>query len=168
MKISAVSDRVGAARDGRGRDYSGAVEAIRESDRRRVSEPIHAHRAFARKAGSAQPSISVIARFATSSPEERQERAYKIAVMDIHKSVLMVALASTANEVKDATGAAVACECRRFGAGQQAPGEWVKWLQQNDVVEVVMASTAQYGKPICLPGLSPSSGIAEGFRVALE
>jgi hypothetical protein len=37
--------------------------------------------------------------------------AYKIAAIDIHKSVLMVALASTANEVKDATGAAVEFEC---------------------------------------------------------
>jgi hypothetical protein len=69
----------------------------------------------------------VIARFATSSPEERQEMAYKIAAIDIHQSVLMVALASTANEVKDATGAAVEFECRRFGAGQQARGELVKW-----------------------------------------
>jgi transposase len=76
--------------------------------------------------------------------------AYKIAAIDIHKSVLMVALASTANEVKDATGAAVEFECRRFGAGQQARGELVKWLQQNDVVEVVMESTAQYWKPIWL------------------
>jgi transposase len=76
--------------------------------------------------------------------------AYKIAAIDIHKSVLMVALASTANEVKDATSAAVAFECRRFGAGQQERRELVKWLQQNDVVEVVMESTAQYGKPIWL------------------
>jgi hypothetical protein len=53
--------------------------------------------------------------------------AYKVAAIDIHKSVLMVALASTANEVQDATGAAVAFEGRRLGAGQQARGELVKW-----------------------------------------
>src|SRR4051794_22598090 len=52
MKISAVSDTLSAARDGRGRDYSGSVEAVRESDPRRVSEPINAHRAFARKAAA--------------------------------------------------------------------------------------------------------------------
>jgi transposase len=76
--------------------------------------------------------------------------AYRVAAIDIHKSVLMVALASTANEVKDATGAAVEFECRRFGAGQKARGELVRWLQQNGVVEVVMESTAQYWKPIWL------------------
>ena len=43
--------------------------------------------------------------------------SYNIAAIDIHKRVLMVVVASVAEEVSDATGAAMEFECRRFGTG---------------------------------------------------
>jgi len=55
-----------------------------------------------------------------------------------------------ADEVADATGAAVDFACRRFGTGAQERQHLVSWLQQQEVHEVVMESTAQYWKPIWL------------------
>ena len=43
--------------------------------------------------------------------------SYNIAAIDIHKRVLMVVVASVAEEVSDATGAAMEFECQRFGTG---------------------------------------------------
>ena len=68
---------------------------------------------------------------------------YKIAGIDIHKRVLMVVVASVADEVADATGAAMEFECRRFGTGASERQHLVAWLQQHQVREVVMESTAQ-------------------------
>jgi transposase len=76
--------------------------------------------------------------------------SYKIAAIDIHKKVLMVVVATTAAEVADATGAAVDFESRKFGAGADQRNELVSWLQQHQVQEVVMESTAQYWKPVWL------------------
>jgi transposase len=76
--------------------------------------------------------------------------SYKIAAIDIHKRVLMVVVASVAEEVADATGAAMEFECRRFGTGAQERNHLVSWLQQHQVREVVMESTAQYWKPVWL------------------
>ena len=76
--------------------------------------------------------------------------SYKIAAIDIHKRVLMVVVASVADEVADATGAAMEFECRRFGTGASERQHLVAWLQQHQVREVVMESTAQYWKPVWL------------------
>jgi len=62
----------------------------------------------------------------------------------------MVVVASVAEEVADATGAAMEFECRRFGAGASERNHLVSWLQQRQVREVVMESTAQYWKPVWL------------------
>jgi transposase len=62
----------------------------------------------------------------------------------------MVVVASVAEEVADATGAAMEFECRRFGTGAQERNHLVSWLQQHQVREVVMESTAQYWKPVWL------------------
>lgn len=76
--------------------------------------------------------------------------AYKVAAIDIHKRVLMVVVATTADEVADATGAAVEFEVRKFGTGASERSHLVAWLQQQQVMEVVMESTAQYWKPVWL------------------
>jgi len=76
--------------------------------------------------------------------------AYKIAGIDVHKKVLMVVVATAADEVKDATGEALEFECRRFGGGTAERAELVRWLQEREVSEVVMESTAQYWKPVWL------------------
>jgi transposase len=82
---------------------------------------------------------------------------YKVAGIDIHKKVLMVAVAAMADEVADAAGAAVEFECHRFGTGAQERQRLVSWLQQQQVREVVMESTAQYWKPVWLD-LEPHVG----------
>jgi transposase len=74
--------------------------------------------------------------------------SYTIAAIDIHKKVLMVAVATVANEVADATGEAIEFECRRFGTGSSERKHLVSWLRERGVTEVVMESTAQYWKPI--------------------
>jgi len=76
--------------------------------------------------------------------------SYHIAGIDVHKKVLMVVVASVAEEVTDATGAAMEFECRRFGTGASERNHLVAWLQQHQVREVVMESTAQYWKPVWL------------------
>lgn len=62
----------------------------------------------------------------------------------------MVVVATTADEVADATGAAVEFEVRKFGTGASERNHLVSWLQQRQVREVVMESTAQYWKPVWL------------------
>src|ERR1017187_9837460 len=76
--------------------------------------------------------------------------SYKIAGIDIHKRVLMVVVASVADAVADATGAAMEFECRRFGTGASERQHLVAWLQEHQVREVVRESTAQYWKPVWL------------------
>lgn len=76
--------------------------------------------------------------------------SYRVAAIDVHKKVLMVVVATAADEVEDAAGEALEFQCRRFTAGNQERTELRKWLQQWDVTEVVMESTAQYWKPIWL------------------
>jgi transposase len=76
--------------------------------------------------------------------------SYRVAAIDIHKKVLMVVVATAANEVEDATGEALEFECRRFGAGSAEREHLVAWLQERGVTEVVMESTAQYWKPVWL------------------
>ena len=76
--------------------------------------------------------------------------SYRVAAIDIHKRVLMVVVASAAEEVTDATGEALEFQCRRFGTGSSERKHLVSWLRQGGVTEVVMESTAQYWKPIWL------------------
>jgi hypothetical protein len=76
--------------------------------------------------------------------------AYRVAAIDVHKMVFMVAVATAADEVKDPVGEALEFECRRFGAGAQERIHLIGWLQQRGVTEVVMKSTAQYWKPVWL------------------
>jgi transposase len=76
--------------------------------------------------------------------------SYPVAAIDIHKKVHMVVVATMADEVEDATGAAVEFECGKFGAGASERQRLVKWLEQRQVQEVVMESTAQYWKSVWL------------------
>jgi hypothetical protein len=59
--------------------------------------------------------------------------SYKVAAIDIHKKVLMVVVATAANEVADATGEAIEFECRRFGAGSRDRMQVVSWLRERGV-----------------------------------
>ena len=76
--------------------------------------------------------------------------AYSIAAIDIHKKVLMVVVATAANEVEEVTGEALEFACRRFGTGSRERRRLVNWLRERGVTEVVMESTAQYWKPVWL------------------
>ena len=76
--------------------------------------------------------------------------SYRVAAIDVHKKVLMVVVATAAEEVADAIGEALEFECRRFGAGSSERNHVVAWLQERGVTEVVMESTAQYWKPVWL------------------
>ena len=75
---------------------------------------------------------------------------YKVAGIDIHKSMLMVVVAAIAAEAEDAAAEALEFDCRRVGAGHAERIHLVSWLQQRGVTEVVMESTAQYWKPVWL------------------
>jgi len=75
---------------------------------------------------------------------------YRVAAIDIHKKVHMVVVASMADEVEDAMAAAVEFECRKFGSGAAERKRLVAWLQERQVQEVVMESTAQYWKSVWL------------------
>jgi transposase len=83
--------------------------------------------------------------------------SYKVAGIDVHKKVLMVVVATVAEEVADVAGEAIEFECRRFGAGASERNHIVGWLRERHVSEVVMESTAQYWKPIWLD-LEPHFG----------
>jgi transposase len=82
---------------------------------------------------------------------------YKVAGIDVHKKVLMVVVATAAQEVADAAGEALEFECRRFGSGASERNHIVNWLRERNVSEVVMESTAQYWKPVWLD-LEPHFG----------
>ena len=75
---------------------------------------------------------------------------YKVASIDIHKKLLIVAVATAADQVPDAIAEALEFECRRFGSGTQERQHLMAWLLQRGVQEVVMESTAQYWKPVWL------------------
>lgn len=83
--------------------------------------------------------------------------SYKVAGIDLHKRVLMVVVTTAADEVADPTGEALEFECRRFGTGALERSHLVSWLQEQNVSEVVMESTAQYWKPVWLD-LEPHFG----------
>ncbi len=73
---------------------------------------------------------------------------YRIAAIDIHKKVLMVVIATVADQVNDPAGEAIEFECRRFGTGASERKHLASWLLEHGVMEVVMESTAQYWKPV--------------------
>ena len=90
-------------------------------------------------------------------PGGKERMSYKVAGIDIHKKVLMVVVATAADEIADAAGEALEFESRRFGAGASERKHIVNWLQERNVSEVVMESTAQYWKPVWLD-LEPHFG----------
>ena len=82
---------------------------------------------------------------------------YTIAAIDVHKRVLMVVVATAAEQVRDPAGEALEFECRRFGALEADRQQLADWLKERGVQEVVMESTAQYWKPVWLD-LEPHFG----------
>lgn len=69
-------------------------------------------------------------------------RIYRIAAIDVHKKMLAVVIADVAEEGE------YRFQRRKLGA---SPGElhlMAQWLDQQEVEEVVMESTAQYWKPV--------------------
>lgn len=69
--------------------------------------------------------------------------AYKIAAIDIHKRMLAVVVA----EVEEADGP-YEFERKKFSAMPGSLKTLAEWLNEQDVEEVVMESTAQYWKPV--------------------
>jgi hypothetical protein len=59
-------------------------------------------------------------------------------------------VAAVSEEVADARAAAVELEGRKFGTGAGERNHLVSWLQQRQVREVILGSTAPYWKPVGL------------------
>src|ERR1035437_9993776 len=77
-----------------------------------------------------------------SAPPRRSIMSYRIAAVDVHKKMLAVVVTDVAGEGE------YEFERRKFGA---TPGELhvlAQWLDQQEVEEVAMESTAQYWKPV--------------------
>ena len=68
--------------------------------------------------------------------------SYKIARIDIHKRMVAVVIADVAGEGE------YQFERRQFGGGGEQLRLLAEWLVTNEIEEVVMESTAQYGKPV--------------------
>jgi transposase len=71
------------------------------------------------------------------------EQAYYVAGIDVHKKMLAVVVAN-------ARDTDLRFEGERFGTTSNELCRWAAWLQERAVREVVMESTAQYGKPVWL------------------
>jgi transposase len=71
----------------------------------------------------------------------------RIAGIDVHKRVLMVAVGEVGSEAQPDS---IQFESRRFGTTTAELLHLVAWLQQQGVQEAVMESTAQYWKPVWL------------------
>jgi transposase len=69
----------------------------------------------------------------------------QIAGIDVHKRVLMLAVADASVAEGD-----LEFECRKFGTGAKELKHLKAWLEERGVREVVMESTAQYWKPVWL------------------
>jgi transposase len=83
----------------------------------------------------------------------------RIAGIDVHKRVLMVAIGVATFQKNETSGEtepqeAFQFEMRRFGTTTTELEHLAGWLQHHGVEEVVMESTAQYWKPVWL-GLEP-------------
>ena len=77
----------------------------------------------------------------------------RIAGIDVHKRVLMVAVAVATTRMIVTEGEAesqetIRFEMRRFGTTVAELQHLASWLQEHQVTEVVMESTAQYWKPM--------------------
>lgn len=70
------------------------------------------------------------------------ETTYRVAGIDVHKSMLAVVVADVAREGE------FQFQRRKFGATDSALRELETWLAEEQVREVVMESTAQYWKPV--------------------
>jgi transposase len=71
--------------------------------------------------------------------------AFMIAGIDVHKRVLMVAVADASQGEND-----LEFQCRTFGTTTSELKHLAAWLGERGVREVVMESTAQYWKPVWL------------------
>lgn len=69
------------------------------------------------------------------------EAPYKIAGIDVHKKMLAVVIAN-------ARDTELQFECRRFGTTTSELRHLSAWLQEREVREAAMESTAQYWRPI--------------------
>jgi hypothetical protein len=61
-------------------------------------------------------------------PRGKEAMSYRVAAIDIHKNVVMVVVATAAQEVEDPTAEALEFECRRFGTGHSERMQLVSWL----------------------------------------
>jgi hypothetical protein len=68
--------------------------------------------------------------------------SYRIAAVDVHKKMLAVVVTDVAGEGE------YEFERRKFGATPDELHVLAQWLDQQEVEEVVMESTAQYWKPV--------------------
>jgi transposase len=68
--------------------------------------------------------------------------SYRIAAIDVHKKMLAVVVADVGGEGE------YQFERRKFGASPDQLHLLAQWLNQQEVEEVVMESTAQYWKPV--------------------
>ena len=73
---------------------------------------------------------------------ETPETTYKVAGIDVHKSMLAVVITDAAREGE------FQFERRKFGATDSELRQLATWLVERGVREVVMESTAQYWKPV--------------------
>ena len=79
----------------------------------------------------------------------------RIAGIDVHKRVLMVAVAvatmrTNVTEEESEVQETIRFEMRRFGTTVSELEHLAGWLKEQQVTEVVMESTAQYWKPVWL------------------
>src|SRR5260370_2607793 len=77
-----------------------------------------------------------------STPPRRSMMSYRIAAVDVHKKMLAVVVTDVAGEGE------YQFERRKFGAAPEELKRLAQWLDQQEVEEVVMESTAQYWKPV--------------------
>ena len=73
---------------------------------------------------------------------ETTQTIYKVAGIDVHKSMLAVVIADAAREGE------FRFERRKFGATESELRQLARWLAEHGVREAVMESTAQYWKPV--------------------
>src|SRR5437764_6732342 len=74
-------------------------------------------------------------------PREGEPMSHIIAAIDVHKKMLVVAVADAAQDPLE-------CSSRRFGTTHSQLLELREWLASQGAQEVVMESTAQYWKPV--------------------
>lgn len=73
---------------------------------------------------------------------ETTETQYKVAGIDVHKSMLAVVVADAGREGE------FQFDRRKFGTTESELRQLSTWLDEERVREAVMESTAQYWKPV--------------------